>query len=93
MPFEPYPFWFKNPRKGRIPDRVRAPDPGDESKTIATASRRSPRPKVLEVGPFGADIGSFALHLAAGGEGTVDDSELHRGGALVRRGAPAAPDV
>jgi hypothetical protein len=68
MPFEPYPFWLKNPRKGRIPDRATVPHPEDESKTIATASRQSPRPKVLDAGPFGADIGSFALHLAAEGK-------------------------
>jgi site-specific recombinase XerD len=65
---EPYPFWLKNPRKQRTPDRVRAPDPGDESKTNADAPRRSPRPKQLEAGPLAADIGSFRLHLAAEGK-------------------------
>jgi hypothetical protein len=68
MAQEPYPFWLKNPRKQRIPDRVAAPEPGDERETTAPASRRSPRPKQLEAGSFAADIGSFALHLAAEGK-------------------------
>jgi site-specific recombinase XerD len=65
---EPYPFWLKNPRKRRIPDRVKAQDPGDESKTTAAGRRRSPRPKQLDAGPFTGDVRSFALHLAAEGK-------------------------
>ena len=68
MSLEPHPLWLKNPRRPRIPDNVKAADPGDESKTTAAAARRSPRPKVLEAGPFAADVGSFALHLAAEGK-------------------------
>ncbi|HEY1627074.1 MAG TPA: tyrosine-type recombinase/integrase [Streptosporangiaceae bacterium] len=68
MSLEPYPFWLKNPRKRRIPDRLKAPDPGGELKTIDSAPRRSRRPKQLDAGSFTADIGSFALHLAAEGK-------------------------
>ena len=68
MTLELYPFWLKNPRKRHIPDRVAAADQGDESKTIVGGRRWSPRPKELEAGPFAADIGSFALHLAAEGK-------------------------
>src|SRR5205807_636477 len=67
MTFEPYPFWVANPRKRRIPGRLQAPDPGDQSKTIGP-SRRRPQRKELDAGPFAADVGSFALHLAAEGK-------------------------
>ena len=54
-------------RKPRIPDTVAAPDPGDQSKTILP--RRRPRvPKDLDAGPLEAEVGSFALHMAAEGK-------------------------
>jgi hypothetical protein len=70
-----------------------APDSGDELKTIASAPRRSRRPKQLDAGSFAADVGSFALHLAAEGKAASTIRNYHRGGALVRWGAPAAGDV
>jgi len=65
MSLEPHPFWLRNPREQHIADRAEAADPGDERKTTAAARTRSPRLKVLEAGPFAADISSFGLHLAA----------------------------
>jgi integrase len=44
------------------------PESGDELKTIASAPRRSRRPKQLDAGSFASDVGSFALHLAAEGK-------------------------
>ena len=49
-------------------DSVLGPDAGDERKTIAAGRRRSPQPKLLEAGPFDAEVGSFRLHLAAEGK-------------------------
>jgi len=37
----------------------------DERKTLAPRSPRLRRPRPLDAGPFGADIASFELHLAA----------------------------
>jgi integrase/recombinase XerD len=68
MLLEQYPFWLSHPRKRRIPDRLTAADPGDESKTMAVPRRRLPQPKQLDAGVFGAEIGSFRLHLAAEGK-------------------------
>jgi hypothetical protein len=100
MAQEPYPFWLKNPRKQRIPDRVAAPEPGDERETTAIASRRSPRPKQLEAGSFAADIGSFALHLAAEGKApsTIRNTPRRCGGSpgstcCARRVSDARPEV
>jgi site-specific recombinase XerD len=54
--------------EGDFPDSVPGPDAGDERKTIAAGRRRSPQPKLLEAGPFDAEVGSFRLHLAAEGK-------------------------
>jgi hypothetical protein len=44
-----------------------------------TAPRpRSPQPKQLDAGIFQAEISSFALRLAAGGQGRQDDPDLVR---------------
>jgi hypothetical protein len=41
------------------------PDPRVESKTLALRRQGMHRPKLLEAGPFAADVASFRLHLAA----------------------------
>jgi integrase len=43
----------------------RGAEAGDERKTSADLDRRRRRPGRLEAGPFGADVASFRLHLAA----------------------------
>ena len=44
---------------------LRGAEAGDERKTSAGLDRRRRRPGRLEAGPFGADVASFRLHLAA----------------------------
>ena len=44
------------------------PGLGDQSKTLPAPRRRPRVPKHLEAGPFQAEIGSFALHMAAEGK-------------------------
>jgi len=59
--------------------------------TTMTAPRpRSPQPKQLDAGIPGRDqlVRSAAAHR---GQGRQDDPDLHRGGAAVRRRAPARP--
>ena len=51
-----------------IPGAAQARDQGDERKTFAGGRRRSSHPKQLDAGPFGAEVGSFWLHLAAEGK-------------------------
>jgi len=56
------------PRKRYFPDTVSVADAAGERKTIAIARRHSPVPKQLDAGPFGAEVDSFGLHLAAEGK-------------------------
>jgi hypothetical protein len=67
--------------KSGIPGGVFPPDTGDERKTIAAGRRRSPQPKLLDAGPFEAEVGSFWLHLAAEGKA---DRTLHNYAEAVR---------
>ena len=55
-------------RKPRIPDTVVVPNPGDQSKTMLPPRRRPRVPKNLDAGPLEAEVGSFALHMAAEGK-------------------------
>ena len=55
-------------RKPRIPDTVVVPGPGDQSKTMLPPRRRPRVPKDLDAGPLEAEVGSFALHMAAEGK-------------------------
>jgi hypothetical protein len=72
-------------RKPRIPDTAVVPGSGDQSKTLLPPRRRPRVPRDLDAGPLEAEVGSFALHMAAEGKGPAHDRELHRGGPLVRR--------
>ncbi len=58
---------------------------------MGTPRPRSRQPKQLDAGIFQAEISSFALRLAAEGQGRQDDPDLHRGGPVVRRRPPAQP--
>ena len=69
-------------RRPRIPDTVVVQVPGDQSKTMLPPRRRPRVRKDLDAGPLEAEVGSFALHMAA--EGTAD---AH----LVRRQRPRCP--
>jgi hypothetical protein len=55
-------------RKPRIPDTAVVPGPGDQSKTLLPPRRRPRVPKDLDAGPLEAEVGSFALHMAAEGK-------------------------
>ena len=55
-------------RKPRIPDMAVVPGPGDQSKTLLPPRRRPRVPKDLDAGPLEAEVGSFALHMAAEGK-------------------------
>ena len=55
-------------RKHGIPDTAVVPGPGEQSKTILPPLRRPRVPKDLDTGPLEAEVGSFALHLAAEGK-------------------------
>ena len=56
-------------RKPRIPDTaVVVPGPGEQSKTLLPPRRRPRVPKDLDAGPLEAEVGSFALHMAAEGK-------------------------
>ena len=55
-------------RKPRIPDPAVVPGPGDQSKTLLPPRRRPRVPKDLDAGPLEAEVGSFALHMAAEGK-------------------------
>jgi integrase len=55
-------------RKPRIPDTAVVRDPGDQSKTMLPPRRRPRVPKNLDAGPLEAEVGSFALHMAAEGK-------------------------
>jgi site-specific recombinase XerD len=55
-------------RKPRIPDTVVVPETGDQSKTMLPPRRRRRVPKDLDAGPLEAEVGSFALHMAAEGK-------------------------
>ena len=68
MALEPHPSGRCHPQERRAADWHAAADPADESKTMTGPRRRSRQPGQLDAGPFGADIGSFRLHLAAEGE-------------------------
>ena len=52
----------------RIPDAVVVPGTGDQSKTMLPPRRRPRVPKDLDAGPLEAEVGSFALHMAAEGK-------------------------
>jgi site-specific recombinase XerD len=52
----------------RIPDVVVVPGTGDQSKTMLPPRRRPRVPKDLDAGPLEAEVGSFALHMAAEGK-------------------------
>ena len=72
-------------RKPRIPDTVVALNPGDQSKTMLSPRRRLRVPKDLDAGPLEAEVGSFALHMAAEGKAP------RRSGATSRRFAGSPP--
>ena len=55
-------------RKPGIPDTAVVPGPGDQSKTLLPPRRRPRVPKDLDAGPLEAEVGSFALHMAAEGK-------------------------
>ena len=55
-------------RKSRIPDTVLVPGPVDQSKTLLPPRRRPRVPRDLDAGPLEAEVGSFALHMAAEGK-------------------------
>jgi site-specific recombinase XerD len=55
-------------RKPCIPDTVVVPETGDQSKTMVPPRRRPRVPKDLDAGPLEAEVGSFALHMAAEGK-------------------------
>jgi site-specific recombinase XerC len=55
-------------RKPRIPDPAVVPGPGEQSKTILPPRRRPRAAKDLDAGPLEAEVGSFALHMAAEGK-------------------------
>jgi site-specific recombinase XerD len=55
-------------RKPGIPDPAVVPGPGEQSKTILPSRRRPRVPKDLDAGPLEAEVGSFALHMAAEGK-------------------------
>ena len=59
------PYLSAYPRKPRIPDTAVVPGPGDQSKTLLPPRRRPRVPKDLDAGPLEAEVGSFALHMAA----------------------------
>ena len=44
------------------------PGPGDQSKTSLPPRQRPRVPKELDAGPLEAEVGSFALHMAAEGK-------------------------
>src|SRR5579859_5927872 len=52
----------------RIPDTVVVQVPGDQSKTMLPPRRRPQVRKDLDAGPLEAEVGSFALHMAAEGK-------------------------
>src|ERR1700722_21039124 len=52
----------------RILDAVVVPGTGDQSKTMLPPRRRPRVPKDLDAGPLEAEVGSFALHMAAEGK-------------------------
>jgi site-specific recombinase XerD len=55
-------------RRTRIPDTVVVQVPGDQSRTMLPPRRRPQVRKDLDAGPLEADVGSFALHMAAEGK-------------------------
>ena len=55
-------------RKSRIPDTAVILDPGDQSKTLLPPRRRPRVRKDLDAGALEAEVGSFALHMAAEGK-------------------------
>ena len=55
-------------RKPRIPDTAVVLDPGDQRKTFLPPRRRPRVRKDLDAGPLEAEVGSFALHMAAEGK-------------------------
>ena len=68
MALEAHSVTLSYPRKRYFPDTVSVADAAGERKTIAIARRHSPVPKQLDAGPFGAEVDSFGLHLAAEGK-------------------------
>ena len=54
-----------NHPKAGIPGAASAPGPWVESKTLVLRRQAVHRSKLLEAGPFAADVASFRLHLAA----------------------------
>ena len=54
--------------KPGIPDPAVVPGPGEQSKTMLPPRRRPRVPKDLDAGPLEAEVGSFALHMAAEGK-------------------------
>jgi integrase len=64
MPFEPDPPGLCDPPQRKAAGMPAAADAPDENKTMT----RAQRPGRLDAGAFGADIGSFRLHLAAEGK-------------------------
>ena len=55
-------------RKPGIPDPAVVPGPGEQSKTTLPPRRRPRVRKDLDAGPLEAEVGSFALHMAAEGK-------------------------
>jgi hypothetical protein len=56
---------------------------------MTAAESRSREPKLLDAGGFQPEISSFRLHLAAEGKAAKTVRTYNRGGAVVRRRAPA----
>jgi integrase/recombinase XerD len=54
-----------DPRERRTEGRHPAANDADDHKTTDAPRRHPRRPKQLDAGPFGADVDSFRLHLAA----------------------------
>lgn len=62
------PFLSAYLRIPRIPDTSVVPGPGDQRKTLVPPRRRPRVRKDLDAGPLEAEVGSFALHIAAEGK-------------------------
>ena len=54
-----------HPRRSSASGEALAPKLRDERKTSASQALRLRRPRLLDAGPFAADVSSFELHLAA----------------------------
>jgi hypothetical protein len=72
-------------RKPRIPDTAVVPGPGDQSETFVPPRARPRVRKDLDAGPLEAEVGSFALHMAA------EARPRGRSGTTSRRSAGSLP--